>query len=80
MKIKCTKDSKWQLKDGSIRSFVEGQKLEVGIDVTDEIAEDMLRCEYAVPCRMPNIETKEVENKPEVENLERKSKKNRSKK
>jgi hypothetical protein len=86
MKLKCIKDSKWQLKDGSIKSFVEGQKLEVGEDVTDEIAEDMLRCEYAVPCRMPNIETKPLGKSPVIETKqednpsERKLKQRRSKK
>jgi hypothetical protein len=59
MIITCIKDSKWQI-GGAIKSFAKDQDLEVGVDIPDHIAEDMLRCDYAIAKKgMPRIETKE---------------------
>lgn len=42
-----------------LKSFANGQDLEVGVDVPDKIAEDMLRCDYAIAKKgRPRIETK----------------------
>ena len=59
MKIKIIKSGPW-LVGGNTRNFVEGQTLEVGVDVPDKIAEEMLRCEYAIKAQAgrPRIETK----------------------
>ncbi len=58
MEITCTKDSKWSI-GGNIKSFKNKQDLVVGVDVPDDIAEDMLRCDYAVAkSGQPRIETK----------------------
>ena len=63
--------SKWQKKDGSIVSFKDKDDLEVGVDVSDEIAEDMLRCDYAIAkSGQPRIETKtEKDIKVSVEDI-----------
>ena len=59
MKIKVIKSAPWKI-GANLKNFVEGQTLEVGVDVPDAIAEDMLRCDYAVPKKgRPRIETKE---------------------
>ena len=60
MKIKIIRSAPWMI-GGNVRKFVEGQTLEVGVDVPDAIAEDMLRCEYAEKSTAgrPRIETKE---------------------
>lgn len=77
MIITCSKDSKWKTNSG-ILSFVKDQDLEVGEDVPDKIAEDMLRCGYADPKQRKKIETKVIETKPKDEKQEKvKSKKRR---
>ena len=59
MKIKIIKSAPWQV-GVNLTEFTEGQTLEVGVDVPDKIAEDMLRCEYAIKATAgrPRIETK----------------------
>ena len=47
------------MKDGSMKIFKKDDDLEVGVDVPDYIAEDMLRCDYAIAKKgRPRIETK----------------------
>lgn len=59
MDIKITKAGPWRVW-GNLKSFKEGQVLTVGEDVPVNIAEDMLRCEYAEKVNeFPKIETKE---------------------
>lgn len=60
MKIKIIKSGPWLI-GGNRVNFVEGQSLEVGVDVPDAIAEDMLRCDYAIKAAgRPRIEKKDV--------------------
>lgn len=59
--IVIIKTAPWKI-GPNIRTFVEGEKLEVGKDVPDKIAEDMLKHDYAETFNgMPKIETKKVE-------------------
>ena len=61
MILTCTRWSKW----ANGKEFNKGDDVEVGIDVTDKMAEDMLRCDYAVVKNAkPKIETKKP---PKVE-------------
>ena len=55
------------MKDGSMKNFKKDEDLEVGVDVPDHIAEDMLRCDYAIAKKgRPRIETKTVEVKKPI--------------
>ncbi len=61
MKIKIIKSGPWQI-GGNIRKFTEGQTVEVGTDVPDAIAEEMMKCGYAEKVtvgRPARMETKE---------------------
>ena len=71
MKIKIIKSGPWQIGINLVE-FVEGQTLVVGEDVPDKIAEDMLRCDYAIPAQQPRIETKDLveKEKTDLENKE----------
>ena len=63
MKIKIIKSGPWQIGSNLVK-FTEGQILEAGVDVPDKIAEDMLRCDYAIPKQDRRIETKKEAVKP----------------
>jgi hypothetical protein len=74
MKIKIIKSGPWEIGGNQVK-FSEGQALEVGVDVPDNIAEDMLRCEYAIkanPAGRPRMETKEKAIEPDKDSKESK--------
>jgi hypothetical protein len=63
MILTCTRYSKW----ANGKEFNKDDDVEVGVDVTDKMAEDMLRCGYAVVKKAkPIIETKKPDNKEEA--------------
>lgn len=58
MILTCSRYSKW----ASGQEFNKGDDVEVGVDITDKMAEDMLRCDYAdIKKVKPKIETKKTE-------------------
>ena len=67
MKLEVIKSGPWQIGINLVE-FKEGQVLVVGEDVPDKVAEDMLRCDYAIPKQDRRIETK----KADVESTETK--------
>ena len=59
MKIEIIKSGPWQIGINLVE-FTKGQTLVVGEDVPDKIAEDMLRCDYAIPAQLTKIEIKDL--------------------
>lgn len=59
MKIKIIKSGPWQI-GANLVTFKEGQILKIGEEIPDKIAEDMLRCDYAIPDQLLKIETKDL--------------------
>ena len=68
MKLKIIKAGPWNNIYGKRRVFKLDKVIEVGVDVPDDVAETMLRCDYAIKHDKHWIETKE--STKEVEKVE----------
>jgi hypothetical protein len=81
MRIEIDITGPWVLPGGSIKNFVQGQRLVVGEGVPEKTAEDMLRHGYAHKIdEMPRIETKTPDNHDNSGEPEKKNRKKRKKK